>query len=53
MYRGMHYVTDVIMGALLGGVSVLVTALVLRHAADQRPQYDEPDDTMNLTTPST
>jgi len=51
MYRGMHYVTDVIMGALLGGVSVLVTALVLRHAADQRPQYHEPDDTMNLTTP--
>ena len=36
MYRGMHYFTDVVMGALLGGASVLVTALVLQHAATRR-----------------
>jgi membrane-associated phospholipid phosphatase len=36
MYRGMHYFTDVVMGALLGGASVMVTALVLRRAAGQQ-----------------
>ncbi len=35
MYRGMHYFTDVIAGAMLGGASVAVTAFVLRRA-DQR-----------------
>jgi len=50
MYRGMHYVTDVVMGAVLGGASVLVTALVLRHAAERRETNDEADDAMNLTT---
>jgi len=50
MYRGMHYFTDIIMGALLGGASVLVTALVLRHAADQLSQLHQPDDTMKPTT---
>lgn len=51
MYRGMHYLTDVIMGALLGGASVLVTALVLRRSTDRHNQIREPDETMNLTAP--
>ena len=57
MYRGMHYFTDVVMGALLGGASVLVTSLVLRHATDagrrrhERDDIMNPDDTMNLRTP--
>ena len=36
MYRGMHHFTDVVMGALLGGASVAVTAIVLRHATERR-----------------
>lgn len=32
MYRGMHYFTDVVAGALLGGASVAVTTIVLRQA---------------------
>lgn len=36
MYRGMHHFTDVVMGALLGGASVAVTAVVLRHATAAR-----------------
>ena len=44
MYRGMHYFTDVAMGALLGGASVLVTALVLQHVNKQR------DTTLKLAT---
>ncbi|MCY7297990.1 MAG: phosphatase PAP2 family protein, partial [Ilumatobacteraceae bacterium] len=55
MYRGMHFFTDVVMGVVLGGASVLVTALVLRHPAERRTTNDarrhhEPHDTMNLTT---
>ena len=50
MYRGMHYLTDVVMGAVLGGASVLVTALVLRHTAERQSRHDEPDNTMNPTT---
>ncbi len=38
MYRGMHYLTDVSMGAVLGGASVAVTALILRRAATQQAQ---------------
>ncbi len=38
MYRGMHYLTDVTMGALLGGASVAATAMVLRRAAAQQAQ---------------
>ena len=41
MYRGMHYFTDVVFGALLGGASVFATVIVLRDAAD-RYQVEEP-----------
>lgn len=33
MYRGMHFLTDVIAGALLGGVVVVITTRLLEHAA--------------------
>ena len=33
VYRGMHFLTDVIFGALLGGASVIGTVAVLRQAA--------------------
>ncbi|MEY2444019.1 MAG: hypothetical protein QOE00_599 [Ilumatobacteraceae bacterium] len=35
IYRGMHYLTDVTFGALLGGASVIATVIVLRSAADR------------------
>jgi undecaprenyl-diphosphatase len=41
MYRGMHYLTDVTMGALLGGASVVATALVLRTASRRYAQPAE------------
>jgi undecaprenyl-diphosphatase len=34
MYRGMHYFTDVVFGALLGGACVLATAIVLGRAVE-------------------
>ncbi|MEP7047777.1 MAG: phosphatase PAP2 family protein [Ilumatobacteraceae bacterium] len=34
LYRGMHFLTDVIFGALLGGASVLASALVIRRSAE-------------------
>lgn len=43
VYRGMHYFTDVVSGALLGGAAVLVTAIVLRRAGDQQ-SADSTDD---------
>jgi undecaprenyl-diphosphatase len=45
MYRGMHFFTDVIFGALLGGLSVIVTVVVLRRAAERYnldPANDRP-----------
>lgn len=36
IYRGMHYLSDVIFGALLGGASVIATVVVLRHAAERQ-----------------
>jgi membrane-associated phospholipid phosphatase len=36
MYRGMHFFTDVVFGALLGGACVIATAIVLRHAAENQ-----------------
>jgi len=47
MYRGMHFLTDVIFGALLGGTSVIVSTIVLRNAARRQHQALpdlEPDD---------
>ncbi|HUP71790.1 MAG TPA: phosphatase PAP2 family protein [Acidimicrobiales bacterium] len=32
MYRGMHYVTDVVAGVVLGVVCVAITAMILSHA---------------------
>jgi undecaprenyl-diphosphatase len=36
MYRGMHYLTDVSFGALLGLASVIATVIVLRGAAERQ-----------------
>ena len=36
MYRGMHYPTDVVMGALLGAVAVVATTTLLRGAGRRR-----------------
>ena len=36
VYRGMHYLSDVIFGALLGGASVIATVAVMRHAAERQ-----------------
>lgn len=36
MYRGMHHLTDVLAGALLGLASVLITQALLVHAARRR-----------------
>ena len=44
IYRGMHFFTDVIFGALLGGACVIVCTLVLVRAAERRhlpPPVDE------------
>ncbi|MEO6123237.1 MAG: phosphatase PAP2 family protein [Ilumatobacteraceae bacterium] len=38
MYRGMHYLTDVTCGALLGLCAVVVTALILRPQQQPQPQ---------------
>src|SRR5262249_27083700 len=36
MYRGMHFPSDVVAGALLGAVSVAVTMLILTPAEEER-----------------
>jgi membrane-associated phospholipid phosphatase len=41
LYRGMHFLTDVIFGALLGGASVMATSFVLRRAAERRDEVVE------------
>ncbi len=43
LYRGMHFFTDVIFGALLGGASVIATAVVLRRAQERRGSVGEMD----------
>jgi membrane-associated phospholipid phosphatase len=40
IYRGMHYFSDVIFGALLGGASVIAAVTVLREAADVEPSLE-------------
>jgi membrane-associated phospholipid phosphatase len=40
IYRGMHYSSDVVFGALLGVASVIATVAVLRKAADREPALD-------------
>lgn len=42
IYRGMHFLTDVVMGGLLGAMCVLTTALLLRGAKDQALDPDRP-----------
>jgi len=51
LYRGMHFFTDVIFGALLGGASVIASTMVLRRAADRQHQdieIDEPEPAVDL-----
>jgi undecaprenyl-diphosphatase len=38
IYRGMHFLTDVVFGALLGGAAVFSTAVILRRAAVDHPE---------------
>ncbi len=38
LYRGMHFLTDVVFGALLGAASVSATVFVLRRAAERRDE---------------
>lgn len=40
IYRGMHYFTDVIFGALLGGASVIASVVVLRNAATRQAAHE-------------
>jgi undecaprenyl-diphosphatase len=52
MYRGMHFLTDVIFGALLGGASVIATVIVMRRAAERQGQeviaFDHPEPAVDL-----
>jgi undecaprenyl-diphosphatase len=43
MYRGMHYLTDVVAGVLLGLTSVLAVTLILRRAEDRRRPVPDAD----------
>jgi membrane-associated phospholipid phosphatase len=40
IYRGMHFLTDVIFGALLGATSVIASIIVIRRAAERYGQAD-------------
>jgi len=40
MYRGMHFLTDVIFGFLLGTTSVIASVIVIRRAAERYGQVD-------------
>jgi membrane-associated phospholipid phosphatase len=64
MYRGMHHLTDVIAGALLGVASVVLVTLILCRAEDRRrsretedgrsaARYIDPDDEMATATVAT
>ncbi|MGZ4761133.1 MAG: phosphatase PAP2 family protein, partial [Ilumatobacteraceae bacterium] len=37
IYRGMHFLSDVVFGALLGGACVISTVVVLRRSAADHP----------------
>lgn len=50
IYRGMHFFTDVVFGALLGGASVIATFVVLSHAYEDRSTVDV-DDQPELEVP--
>lgn len=41
LYRGMHFLTDVIFGALLGGASVIASYMVIRRAAERQHLHVE------------
>jgi membrane-associated phospholipid phosphatase len=41
LYRGMHFLTDVIFGALLGGTSVIASYMVIRRATERQHQHVE------------
>ncbi len=45
MYRGMHYFSDVVGGALLGGAAVLLTVTVLRRSTEGINAVGQPADT--------
>ena len=51
MYRGMHFLSDVVFGALLGGASVIATVVVLRHAA-ARDEVEEHQHDGELPAPA-
>ena len=44
LYRGMHFLTDVIFGALLGGASVMATSFVLRRAEARHAEVVKEED---------
>ena len=41
LYRGMHFLTDIIFGALLGATSVIASYIVVRRAAEREHQQVE------------
>ena len=43
MYRGMHFLSDVVGGALLGATAVTVTVLVMRRAPEAQQAISEAD----------
>jgi len=44
MYRGMHYLTDVVAGVLLGAASVVLATLILCRGEDRRRERKREDD---------
>jgi len=48
VYRGMHYLSDVIMGSLLGAASVAATAFILRRAIEEDSSLDANGSVLSL-----
>ena len=46
----MHFLTDVIFGALLGGASVIATVMVLTRAAERQQNQHVEDDVEQAET---